>query len=84
MFKILKKKKMYTFLGSQRSHRVQCWDYYLTELYSFYRCMLDKNLFKETRPVQPDIINVVIDLRAVLRNVFNIRGKHSYPNFSLI
>ena len=46
--------------------------------------MLDKNLFKETRPVRPDIINVVIDITAVQRNVFKIRGKRSYPNFSLI
>ena len=47
----------------------------ITELYSFHRCMLVKNLFKETRPLRPNIINVVINVRAVQRNVFKIRKK---------
>ena len=47
----------------------------ITEQYSFHRCMLVKNLFKETRPLRPNIINVVINVRAVPRNVFKIRKK---------
>ena len=47
----------------------------ITELYSFHRCMLVKNLFEETRPLRPNIINVVINVRAVQRNVFKIRKK---------